>query len=185
MFQPRFSMHTPKKPRKVKKPKSTEGIDEREPLRDDRNNVPDPLKPADPVKLSHSGLWKLLRENLGGSIFLRDRSFQFVDPGQMQLTANLILKQLSRKGILYGPKFDCDDFTLKLIAELSIVYAMKEATAEGFAAGILFYTDQTVGPHARIWYVDSDQELRFFEAMTAQPAELSEDERQSAWLVFG
>lgn len=173
-----------KRPRKFAK-KASKKEESTETLPETSETAAEDVLPRKADTLSNSGLTKILRDSLGGSIFLRDRDFGFVSEAQMVATGNLIQKTLRRKGIKYGPRFDCDDFTIKYLSELSLVYAMRESAVEGFAAGFLFYTDQELGPHARIWYVTEDQDLKFFEAIEGKPAELSETERQSAWFVFG
>tara|TARA_R110000772_G_scaffold83288_2_gene176108 strand:+ start:2095 stop:2610 length:516 start_codon:yes stop_codon:yes gene_type:complete len=168
---------TPKRPRKT--PAKKKIVEE---------SVPDSEPPEPPSidKISKSMLEELLREELGPiGIFLRDRDYVPLTLETILRTNKLILKKLRSLGISHQPNFDCDDYSVKLIADFSVVHAQRDFKAEGFAAGLIFYADSNIGSHSRIWFVDETLKLRFIEPITALEVSLTDEEKESSFFKFG
>jgi hypothetical protein len=141
--------------------------------------------PTEPIQ--HKALESLLRDNFGGAIFLRDRTYAPLAQKSIVGFSKWLNGKQDRDGLSYSKRWDCDNFAIDLVNELTKKHALQESEseAESVAVGWFFYKDDAIGPHCRVWFLQQSGELGFLEPITSTVVDLSQKERDSSWFVFG
>ena len=138
------------------------------------------------LPIGYRALQEILTETFGDVVHVNDRSYAFPNEDYLIDAAQGLIKKNNRKGLSFGPKWDCDDFAIDFVNLIKKNFAVtSDSTAEGIAVGFVSYRDDQNGFHAIVWFLSPDSTVKFIEPQTGQLANLSEKETHSAALVWG
>lgn len=139
--------------------------------------------PTEPI--SSNTISKLLTETFKSIIHVRDRTYGFVNEAWLVSRAVNTLKSNRRRGLSFGKRWDCDDFSIDLVNCVAKDHAMTgDLNAEAVAVGWIEYVDREVGRHILVWFLTPDQEIKYIEPQTAKLRELSDEEKETVCYVF-
>jgi hypothetical protein len=137
------------------------------------------------LPISNATYGKLIREFFpNAQCFPRDLDYSVVTENSLVVANRWILKELKKQGITYASNFDCDKYCIEFLAELGKRHRLTSDRSEGLALGMVCFVDKELGPHAKIWFLTADQEIKALETQTAVIGEFTKDERESAWCVI-
>jgi hypothetical protein len=114
-------------------------------------------------------------------------------PTELCVVETIAGKRVRVRPLWVSEAGDCDNLALGTVAWADTGNALKtQQTGQcrgGLAYGALFYSAlparlenfNVAGPHAINWWVDFDQQVRFFEPGQGSEVNLTQTERASAW----